>query len=125
MGHSLGDGLIVLALAAVGIAYMYFKHRERQRRLEVVHQERLVAMDKGIPLPELGLDPPRVPKPADPRAPLIHGVVWSALGAGAMLALHLMGPVGHGRALWPLPLPILLLGLGLILYSILAAERGR
>jgi hypothetical protein len=34
MGHTVGDGLIVLALAAAGIAYMYFKHRERQRRLE-------------------------------------------------------------------------------------------
>ena len=50
----------VVALAAIAIAYLYFKHRERQRRLEVIHQERVAAMDKGIPLPELAIDPPSV-----------------------------------------------------------------
>ena len=92
MGHTVGDGIIVAALAAAFVAYLYFKHIERQRRLEIVHQERLAAMEKGIPLPELPLDPPKVPKPPDPRAPLIHGIVWSALGGGAMLALRLIGP---------------------------------
>ena len=67
MGHSIGDGLIVVALAAIAIAYLYFKHRERQRRLEVIHQERVAAMDKGIPLPELAIDPPSVPKATDPH----------------------------------------------------------
>jgi hypothetical protein len=119
MGHSLGDALIVAALAAVGIAYMYFRHRERQRRLEVVHQERLAAMDKGIPLPELPIDPQKVPKPSDPRAPLIHGIVWLAFGGGAMLALSMIGPVNDSPALWPLPLPLALLGGGLILYYVL------
>ena len=125
MGHSLGDGIIVAALAAAFVAYLYFKHVERQRRLEIVHQERLAAMEKGIPLPELPLDPPRVPKPPDPRAPLIHGIVWSALGGGAMLALRLIGPQPKRPALWPLPLPIVLLGIGLILYYALASERAR
>ena len=60
----LGDGLIVASLAAAFVAYCYFKHVERRRRLELVHQERLAAMDKGIPLPELPLDPPRLPDAA-------------------------------------------------------------
>ena len=47
MGHSLGDGIIVAALAGALVAYLYFKHVERQRRLEIVHQERLAAMEKG------------------------------------------------------------------------------
>ena len=122
MGHSLGDGIIVAALAAAFVAYLYFRHIERLRRLEIVHQERLAAMEKGIPLPELPLDPPRVPKPPDPRAPLIHGIVWLALGGGAMLALRLWP--GGPRA-WPLPLPIVLLGIGLMLYYALASERAR
>jgi hypothetical protein len=58
MGHSIGDALIVAALAAAFIGFYYFRHRERQRRLETVHQERMAAMDKGIPLPELPIDPP-------------------------------------------------------------------
>ncbi len=127
MGHSLGDGIIVASLALAVVAYLYFRHVERQRRLEVVHQERLAAMDKGIPLPELPLDPPRVPKPADPRAPLLHGLVWLALGGGALLALMLSGlSLGAGgAALWPLTLPLVALGLGLILYYALASDRAR
>ncbi len=120
MGHSLGDALIVAALAAVGVAYMYFRHRERQRRLEVIHQERLAAMDKGIPLPELPIDPVKVSKPPDPREPLIHGIVWLAFGGGAMLALALIAPMNEfASAVWPLPLPLALLGGGLILYYLL------
>ena len=122
MGHTFGDGIIVAALAAAVVAYLYFRHAERQRRLEIVHQERLAAMEKGIPLPELPLDPPRVPKPPDPRAPLIHGIVWTALGGGAMVALRLFP---NTPVLWPLPLPIALLGIGLMLYYALASERAR
>ena len=122
MGHTIGDGIIVAALAAAVVAYLYFRHIERQRRLEIVHQERLAAMEKGIPLPELPLDPPKVPAPPDPRAPLIHGIVWLALGFGAMLALRL---IPNAPVLWPLPLPMAFLGIGLILYYALANERAR
>jgi hypothetical protein len=125
MGHSIGDGIIVLALAATAIAYMYFKHRGRQDRLEVIHQERMAAMDKGIPLPELPIDPPSVPKAPDPRATLIHGLVWTTLGVGAMAALLVVGRIGDAPPLWPLPLPITLLGVGLILYYALASPRSR
>ncbi|HXU29928.1 MAG TPA: hypothetical protein VN851_05055 [Thermoanaerobaculia bacterium] len=125
MGHSLGDGIIVAALAAVFGAYFYFKHIGRQRRLEIVHQERLAALEKGIPLPELPLDPPKVPKPPDPQAPLLHGIVWTALGGGGMLALGLFGARMNDHALWPLPLPLLFLGIGLMLYYALASDRGR
>ncbi len=124
MGHTVGDALIVAALAAAFVAWLYFRHIERQRRLEIVHQERLVAMEKGIPLPELPLDPPRVPAPPDPRAPLIHGIVWAALGVGGVAALRLIGQP-NGPALWPLPLPLVLLGIGLMLYYALASERAR
>ena len=125
MGHSLGDAIIVTAIAAAIVAYLYFKHLARQRRLEIVHQERLVAMDKGIPLPELPLDPASVPKPPDPREPLMHGIVWTALGSGAMVALLLIGPQPDDIVLWPLPLPLLFLGVGLILYYALASDRAR
>jgi hypothetical protein len=114
MGHTLGDALIVAALAAAFVAYLYFRHKERRRRLEIVHQERIAAMEKGIPLPELPLHQPKVPRPPDPRAPLLHGIVWTALGFGGMAALFLTERIMPG--LWPLPLPLLFLGIGLILY---------
>lgn len=129
MGHSLGDALIVAALAAAVVAYLYFRHVERhverQRRLDFLHQERLSAMDKGIPLPELPLDPPRAPGAWDSRQPLLHGIVWLALGAGGMLTLKLIGPQPDLPALWALPLPLAFLGLGLILYDALVSHRSR
>ena len=125
MGHSLGDGIIVIAIAAAIVAYLYFKHLARQQRLEIIHKERLVAMEKDIPLPELPLDPISVPTPRDPREPLLHGIAWTALGGGAMLALLLVGPTANDVVLWPWPLPLLLLGIGLILYYALASDRSR
>jgi hypothetical protein len=53
MGHSIGDGIIVAAIAAAIVAYLFLKAGERQRRLEIIHQERVVAMEKGIALPDL------------------------------------------------------------------------
>ena len=94
-------------------------------------------MEKGIPLPELPLDPPAVRTPPDPRAPLIDGLVWAALGFGAMVALLLIGQMQMPdvptrpplplplRMLWPLPLPILFLGIGLMLYYALVSRRAR
>lgn len=124
MGHSIGDGMIVIAVAGAVLGYFYFKHREKQRRLEIIHQERLAAMDKGIPLPELPIDPPIVEKRPDPHIPLILGTVLMTLGAGTMIALSLIPQVEH-RAYWPLPLPLAMMGLGLMLYHFLAANRER
>ena len=72
-------------------------------------------MEKGIPLPEFPLDPPSVKRPPDPRAPLMHGIVWAALGGGAALALGRSGRSRAAPMLWPLPLPMAFLGVGLIL----------
>jgi hypothetical protein len=44
-------------------------------------------MDKGIPLPELPLDPIKIQRGPDPRATLVHGIVWTALGIGSMIAM--------------------------------------
>ena len=82
-------------------------------------------MEKGIPLPELPLDPRQTPKLPDPRAPLIHGIAWTSLGFGGVVALLVIGPLPNGQVLWPLPLPLLFLGVGLILYYALARERPR
>jgi hypothetical protein len=42
-----------------------------------------------------------------------------------MLALALIGPLPNAPVLWPAPLPIALLGVGLVLYYALASERAR
>jgi len=123
MGHSIGDGLIVLAIAFGLVAWLYLRSRERQKRMDAVHQERLAAMDKGIPLPELPFDPPKLPPaPPNPRAILLHGIVWTAFGFGGIATLLVTGHVNGGPAWWPLPLPLAFLGIGLILYYVIASR---
>ncbi len=124
MPHSIGDGILVIALAAAFLGYLYLKNSERLRRLDILHEERLAAMDKGIPLPELSIDPPMIEKRPDPHVPLILGIVLLAAGSDSMIALRLI-PTGDERVFWPLPLPLAMIGLGLMLYHFLAGNRER
>jgi len=121
MAHSIGDGIIVAALTAGMVGVFLLKYLERRRRLEILHVERLAAMDKGIPLPELAFEAPptRIGRPPDPRTPLMIGMVLTAFGLGAMGALAM---VERWRPLWPLPLPVAFMGAGLVLYYMLAGR---
>jgi hypothetical protein len=120
--YTMAEALIVAVLAALFGGYLYIRHRERVRRLEIIHQERLVAMEKGIPLPELPLDPTKVSKPSDPRAMLLHGIAWTTFGFGGVVALFL---IPNSLRIWPLALPLMFLGLGLIIYYALGTKRTR
>jgi hypothetical protein len=123
MGQTIGDGIVAVALACAFLGYFYFKHREKQRRLEVIHAERLAAMEKGIPLPELPHDLPQMPdpRPAGLHVPLILGILLFAFGTGAMIALSLL-PLPDARAYWPMPLPLAMMGFGMLLYYFLASR---
>ena len=123
--NTLADALIVTAIAAAILGYLYLRYVERRRKLEIIHAERLAAIEKGIPLPEIPADFANTRKPRDPREPLMHGVAWTALGFGFLVALLVIGPLPNGQVIWPLPLPLLFLGVGLMLYYALASERAR
>jgi len=124
MSYSIGDGLVTLALAGGIVGYYYVIHRTRQKRMEIIHQERLAAMDKGIPLPELPLEPSEERRAPDPRVLPILGTVLLTLAAGAMIALNLSLP-GTSHSFWVAPLPIAFLGAGLIAVHFLKVEpRG-
>ncbi len=123
MDHSIGDGIIVAALAARLFGYLYLKYRTRIRRLELVHQERLIAMEKDFPLPELPMDPPQIRTPPNPHVPLILGIVLLMFGTGCMIALRFTLEEAVQR-LWITPLPVVLIGLGLILVHRLTQPRG-
>jgi hypothetical protein len=123
MPNTIADAMIVIALIAGFLGYQYLKRLEKQRRLDIVHAERLAAMDKGIPLPEMPIDPPPSAwrRPPDPKVPLAIGIVLTAFGAGAMLMLAI---VAQGQRFWALPLPIAMMGLGLILFYRLSVESA-
>ena len=124
MSYTIGDGIVTLALAAGIVGYLQVIHRSRQKRIEIIHQERMAAMEKGIPLPEFPLEPARERRPPDPTVLPILGTVLLSLSVGTMivLALILEAP-SHGFLVAPLPFTFL--GVGLIAYHYLLAKPGR
>src|SRR3984885_15072970 len=112
MSYTVGDGTVVFAVAAGIVGYLYVRHLGRQKKLEIIHQERLAAMEKGIPLPEFPLEPVQNPRVPDPNVLPILGIVLLSLSVGAMIALYQFLPAGAQRA-WVAPLPFAFLGVGL------------
>jgi hypothetical protein len=112
-------GWVILLLLA-----WHLRAARRQRRLELQHKERMMAMEKGIPLPELPAeDEPRRPLVAElvgsirinPRWPLGIGAVFVMLGIGISAALRLSQEAEHYRV-WSFGLIPVFFGLGLILH---------
>ena len=124
MNYTIGDGMVALALAGGIVGYLYVTHQSRQKKIEIIHQERLAAMEKGIPLPEFPLEPVRERHDPDPNNVIpILGTVLSSLSLGAMIVLYLNLPApSHG---WIAPLPFTFLGAGLIAFHFLKGEPGR
>jgi hypothetical protein len=124
MSYTVGDGTVVLALAAGFVGYIYLKQQSRMKRLEIIHQERLVAMEKGIPLPEFPLEPAQNPRVPDPTVLPILGTVLLSLSVGTMIVLYrTLDPAQHG--FWVSPLPFAFLGVGLLAFHFLKRDAGR
>lgn len=114
-----------LALAGGIVGYLFVTHQTKQKRLEIIHQERLVAMEKGIPLPEFPLEPSSSEGGADRSGTIpILGVVLSTLAAGTMVTMYVM-LTGEQHRRWVLPLPFLFLGVGLIAFHLMSRRSER
>jgi sterol desaturase/sphingolipid hydroxylase (fatty acid hydroxylase superfamily) len=124
MSYTVGDGMVALALSAGIVGYVYVTHQSRRKRLEMIHQERLAAMEKGIPLPEFPLEPARNPRVPDPNVVPILGIVLLSLSLGAMIALHWILPA-PANGLWVAPLPLAFLGVGLLAFHFLKHDVSR
>src|SRR5688500_9075592 len=124
MSYTIGDGMVALALAGSIVGYLYVKHRSRQKRIEIIDQERMAAMEKGIPLPEFPLEPAPEHRPDPDNVIPILGTVLSSLSIGTMIVLYLNLPA-LSHAFWVSPLPFAFLGVGLIAFHFLMREPGR
>ncbi len=84
------------------------------RKKDLVHKERLFALEKGLPLPE---PPDKETKPvhATRRA---WGLVWLGLGLALTIALALNPDSARVKA-WGFALIPLFIGLGLVVASVL------
>jgi hypothetical protein len=121
MSATIGDGMTTLALAGGIVGYFYVKHQSRQQKNEIIHQERMAAMEKGIPLPEFPLEPTLERHQPDQRVLPILGMVLLTLAVGTMIVLAMLGPTHN----WVAPLPFAFLGVGFIAFHLLQAKPGR
>jgi hypothetical protein len=125
MSYTVGDGSVVLALAAGVVGYLYVKHQGGQKKIEIIHQERMAAMEKGIPLPEFPFEPTRESRGSDPDNVIpILGTVLFSLSIGTMIVLFLNLPA-ESRSFWITPLPFTFLGVGLIAFRLLNKDLRR
>lgn len=108
---------LALAIGIVGWRWVdqHFKHK----RAQLQHEQRMLAMEKDIPLIELedGFDDPAKP-PSPPVMPIL-GIVLAAFSLGAMIFLYLNQPPASPN-LWVAPLPVAFLGVGLAAFHFLA-----
>lgn len=123
MSYTVGDGMVTFALAAGFIGYLYVKHLSRQKRLEIIHRERMAAMEKDIPLPEFPIETEREPR-RDLLVLPILGMVLFTLSIGTMVVLYVNLPAESHR-FWITPLPFTFLGVGFITFHFLKANPWR
>ena len=124
-------GGLNLGLLALLIWGLHLRAMRRARRTELLHEERMLAMEKGIPLPELPqIEDALRPWPdrltnSDPRWALIVGVLSTFGGAGFIAAVLIMATRSpDAYHFWPLGLLAVFFGTGcLVLYGLL--RRGR
>jgi len=115
--------LWVFGWAAVILVAWHLRARRRDLRLKLIHEERMKAMEKDIPLPELPeLETKRRPRWLDgatnPRWPLGVGAMLILLGIGLSVALYLSGDPYHNQV-WPFGLLGVFGGVGLFLHYLL------
>jgi len=95
---------IIAIVGGVGIALAAFRHQAKRAELE--HQERMLAIEKGVPLP------PAMLPPARRRNPYIWGFILIGFGLAMMVAMLI-----EGEPDWGWGLIFMLPGLGIFLAS--------
>lgn len=112
------------------LALKFLNDRRKRHRLELIAKERLAALEKGVPMPELpDYDDARRPSLAarmrwNPRWPLGAGAMSILLGIGSSIAMWLSGDPYHNQV-WPFGLLGVFFGVGLFLHYALTRDRSQ
>ncbi len=121
----IGMGMGVLALlAGSGIAYLaiWSDYRKRRDLIDMLHRERMLALEKGLELPEIprnlmGESADSTPSgPVSPTRGLKSGLVWLVIGIGFTSFFFFEGSRG-GDGRWHGPNPAIGLipaGIGIV-----------
>ncbi len=115
--------LWVFGWLALLVIVWYVRGQRRQRRLELIHAERMAAIEKGIPLPEMPDYEGLAQRRLNPRWPLGVGAAIAMSGLGLCAALYLSGDEYHNQ-IWSFGLIGVFLGLGLMLHYFLTRYPG-
>jgi hypothetical protein len=112
----------VLSWAVILLVIWHLRAKRRQKRQEWIHQERMMALEKGIPLPELpsleengGRKMFSFDRPVNPRWPLGVSAILISGGIGTALAMFLSGNSEY-KQVWSFGLIPVFLGIGLVLH---------
>lgn len=81
--HS-GEPMILLVLLAI-LAFLALALYLRYRQGVLRHNERLTALEKGVPLPDLAGEKPKAP--FTPRIYLLRGLLWLFVGISISLVM--------------------------------------
>lgn len=120
----------VFGFAAVFLVAWHLRNKRRLEKLQIIHEERMKAMEKGIPLPEfpeLGENERRMAhfesRQWNPRWPLGAGALLVMGGLGTMVALSMSDWELHNE-LWSFGLIGVFLGFGFFLqYALTRSPR--
>jgi hypothetical protein len=112
----------ILAWAVIILAAFHLRAKRRERRLEMLHKERMAAIEKGVPLPELNGEDRHVR--VNPKWPLGVGAILMMIGIGIVAAL-IISPDQHLQPMWSMGLIWVFAGIGFMAYHELTKERAR
>ncbi len=107
--------VVSILCATFGGSYVwYIVTKKEMRERELLHAERLAALEKGLTLPG-----PTPAAPSDASAPLKMGIFWLSLGVGLIVALLIAAP---GSTRWAWGLIVVAMGVSDLAFWLL---RGR
>jgi Domain of unknown function (DUF6249) len=124
--------LVVGCIAVVAVVGMNFVNAQSRRRL--LHEERIKAIEKGVPLPEdllTEVETNNKPRAAGRNAAM-QGTVWTALGLGMMASSRFAQHSEFGSDMrqflsflevWAYPATFV--GIGLLLFAFFTREKRK
>ena len=122
----------IFACAVVLIVIWHLRNKRRLETERLIHEERMKAMEKGVPLPEFPqlseearmqqFDKVFTPPNINPRWPLGVGALCVFGGMGFVVAMMLSGD-SELQKLWSMGLMGVFFGVGLFLYYYLTRTR--
>jgi len=124
----------VFACAAVLIIIWYLRSKRRLEKLSLIHEERMKAIEKGVPLPEFPelneeakmqqFDQIFTPPKLNPRWPIGVGALVAMGGLGYLVAA-LLSNDSDMASTWSVGLIPIFVGFGLVLYYYLTRQPER